>query len=300
MTLPNFFILGAARSGTTSLYHYLRQHPDVYMSPHKEPNFYFLQSEADRLRGNGTKAWLRTCVTTRKEYLALFDGVTTEKAIGEASVGYLSREVAPPAIHRDAPDARLFASLRHPVERAYAAYMGTRLAGREEASSFREALDLEASRLEQNWSFGGYKRYGLYHQQLSRYYSLFDREQIHVHLFDDFKADPTAVVMDILSTLEVDTSFVPDTSVRHNATGTIRNPLAHFIWTRSRPIRTGLRKHLPPVLRDWAFPFFTKSGLDKPAMPEAIRAELGEFYREDIEKLQDLIDRDLSHWLDLC
>jgi len=300
MTLPNFFILGAARSGTTSLYHYLKQHPDVFMSPLKEPNFYYLEGVADQLKGNGTRGWLRTCVSTREEYLALFDGVTTETAIGEASVGYLGREVAPAAIHRDVPDAKLFATLRHPVERAYAAYMGMRLAGREPASSFREALDLEQSRMERNWSFGGYRKYGLYSNQLNRYYSLFDREQIRIYLFDDFKADPTAVVMDILGALGVDTGFVPDTSVRHNRTGTIRNPLAHFIWTRSRPIRVGLRRHLSPALRDWAFPFFTKSGVDKPPIPDEIRAELMEFYRSDIEELQDLIDRDLSHWLDLC
>ncbi len=300
MTLPNFFILGAARSGTTSLYHYLRQHPEIYMSPLKEPNFYYLEGQADKVKGHGTSGWLRTCVTTRKEYLGLFKGVTTEKAIGEASVSYLSRVEAPPAIFRDVPKARLFASLRHPVERAFAAYMGMRLTGREQAKTFREALDLEDSRIKGNWSFGGYRTNGLYFEQLSRYMALFDRAQIHVHLFDDFKTDPTAVVMNMLETLDVDTSVVPDTSIRHNPTGTIRNPLAHLVWTRSRPIRVGLRKHLPPALRDWAFPFFTRSGLDKPPIPDDIRAELGEFYRPDIEKLQDLLDRDLSHWMDLC
>ena len=213
MTLPNFFILGAERSGTTSIYHYLKQHPDVYMSPNKEPNFYFLEGVADKLRGNGTSAWLEGCTTTREAYLALFDGVTTEKAIGEASVGYLSKEGAAAAIHRDVPDARLFAVLRHPVERAYTAYMGMRLSGREPVVTFREALNREASRMAEDWSFGGYRRTGLYCRQLNRYYSLFDREQIRIFLFEDFKSDPAAVVQDIFATLEVDTSFVPDTSI---------------------------------------------------------------------------------------
>jgi hypothetical protein len=300
MTLPNFFIFGAARCGTTSLYNYLKQHPDIYMSPVKEPNFYFLDGVAGQIRGKDHKDWLRTCVTTRGEYLALFDGVTTEKAIGEASIHYLDREAAAAAIYRDVPDARLFASLRHPVERAYAAYMGMKLAGTERAATFREALDLEESRRQSNWSFGGYKGNGLYYKHLNRFFSLFGRDQIHIHLFDDFKTDPTNVVVNILSKLEVDTSFVPDTSIRHNPTGKIRNPLAYFIWTRSRPIRFRLRNRLPARLRDWAFPFFTRSGLDKPPIPDDIRAELGQFYRPDIEKLQDLLDRDLSHWLDLC
>ncbi len=300
MTLPNFFIIGAPRSGTTSLYHYLRHHPDVYMSPKKEPSFYFLEGVADKLKGNGTRGWLKTCATTRKAYLALFEDVTTEKAVGEASVVYLSSEKAPAAIHRDVPDAKLFAILRHPVEQAYASYMGFRLAGREPAATFREALECEPSRMAENWQFGGYRRTGLYCRQLKRYYALFDREQIRIFLFEDFKEDPTAVVQDILATLDVDTSFVPDTSVRHNPTGVIRNPLAHFVWTRSRPIRSGLRNYLPQTLRDWAFPFFTQSGVVKPPMPEEIKQELLEFFRPDIEGLQDLIDRDLSHWLGLC
>ena len=300
MTLPNFFIIGAARCGTTSLYNYLDQHPEIFMCPIKEPNFYYLEGQADKIKGHGTALWLRSCVTTRDDYLSLFSGVTTEKAIGEASVGYISRVEAPPAIHRDVPHAKIFASLRHPVERAYSSYLGMRLAGRERSRTFREALDLEDSRLRDNWSFGGYKTNGLYHQLLSRYYHLFPREQIHVHLFDDFKADPTQVVVNMLERLGVDTTFVPDTSIRHNPTGKIRNPVAHYIWTRSRPIRAGLRRHLPAALRDWAFPFFTRSGLERPPMPEEIRRELGEFYRPDIEKLQDLIDRDLSHWLELC
>lgn len=299
MTLPNFFILGAARSGTTSLYHYLKQHPDVYMSPNKEPNFYRLEGVTDRFRGYGTSGWLKTCTPTRAAYLALFDGVTTEKAVGEASVSYLSRERVPVAIHRDVPDAKLFAILRHPVERAYTAYSGMRLSGRERAATFREALDRESSRMAENWSFGGYRRDGLYYRHLKRYYSLFGHEQIRIFLFDDFKSNPATVVHDIFATLEVDTNVVPDTSVRHNPTGTIRNPLARFLWKRSLPVRAGLRSYLPSSLRDWAFSFFTKSGLVKPPMPEEIRNELLEFYRPDIEKLQDLIDRDLSHWLDL-
>ncbi|MEJ2086141.1 MAG: sulfotransferase [Acidobacteriota bacterium] len=237
MTLPNFFIVGAARSGTPSLYNYLGQHPQVYMSPVKEPNFYFLEGIADQIRGKASRAWLKTCVTTRKEYLALFRGVADEKAIGEASVFYLSRETAAQAIQRDVPEARIFATLRHPVDRAYSAYLGTRLAGTERAASFRAALDRDVERPPSTLYSGRYRYDGLYFEHLSRFYSLFDRERIHIHLFDDFTTDPMNVVRKIFGQLEVDASFEPDTSTRHNPTGVIRNPLAHWMWTRSRPIR---------------------------------------------------------------
>ena len=300
MTLPNFFIVGAARSGTTSLYNYLDQHPEVYMSPVKEPNFYFLEGVADQIQGKASKAWLRTCVTTRREYLALFRGITNEKAIGEASVFYLSRDTAAQAIHRDVPHARIFAALRHPVERAYAAYLGLRLAGGEPSRSFREALDRDVERPPSKWYSGRYLYDGLYHEHLSRFFSLFDRTRIHTHLFDDFTTDPMGVVQSIFSQLGIDAGFEPDISIRHNPTGVIRNPVAHWAWSRSRPIRYALRKHLPANVRDLAFPLFARSGLAKPPIPEEIRVELGKYYRPDIERLQDLIDRDLSHWLDLC
>jgi len=300
MTLPNFFIVGAARSGTTSLYNYLDQHPEIYMSPVKEPNFYFLEGVAHQIRGKGAKAWLRTCVTTRQEYLALFRGVTDEKAIGEASVFYLSRDTAAQAIQRDVPGAQIFAALRHPVYRAYSAYLGTKLAGTERATSFREALNREVERPPSNWYSGRYRYDGLYFEHLSRFYSLFDRERIHIHLFDDFAADPKRVVQGIFSELGVDASFEPDTTIRHNPTGMIRNPVANWLWTRSRPIRYRLRKQLPANVRDLAFPLFARSGLEKPPIPEEIRAELGKYYRSDIERLQNLIGRDLSPWLDLC
>src|SRR3954452_25059385 len=106
MTLPNFLIIGAAKAGTTSLYEYLKQHPDVYMSPLKEPGYYW--SEAPALED--------APIRTRADYERLFDGVTTEKALGEAAPRY--RKSAPPAegIAHALPPARLIVSLPNPAD----------------------------------------------------------------------------------------------------------------------------------------------------------------------------------------
>src|ERR687894_3261543 len=114
MTMPNFFIIGAQKAGTTSLYYYLKQHPQIYMSPRKEPHFFKGMHSELRKSGRGLPP-----VTDLGDYQALFRGVTDEKAIGEASASYLYSPKAPALIKSSIPDAKLIAVLRNPADRAY-------------------------------------------------------------------------------------------------------------------------------------------------------------------------------------
>ena len=132
MSGPNFLIIGAAKAGTTSLYHYLRQHPDVYMSPVKEPAYY-------ASAGAGGEPRRRGAIRTRTAYERLFEAATTERARGEASSQYLNDEAAPDRIAADLGDVRLIVSLRNPVDRAYSSYLG-RLAGGTERRTLDDAL----------------------------------------------------------------------------------------------------------------------------------------------------------------
>jgi hypothetical protein len=113
MTLPNFLVIGAAKGGTTSLYHYLRQHPDIYMSPMKEPNCF---TDEDQLFG-------KRSVRSRSEYDRLFDGVRDEHAIGEATPRYLNAFGGVGRIQADLPGVRFIATLRQPADRGYSAYL---------------------------------------------------------------------------------------------------------------------------------------------------------------------------------
>ena len=300
MTLPNFLIIGAQKSGTTSLYHYLEQHPEVYMSPIKEPRFFALEGRKPDFRGPGSEERVnRWAVTDIEEYRALFEGVEGEKAIGEASVTYIHSPQAPERIKHHVPEAKLVALLRNPVERAYSAYTQRVRDGREPLS-FGSALREEESRLRDNWSPGwGYRRLGFYHRHLKRYYALFGKESIQVHLYEDLSEDPVGVSQDIFRFLRVDDAFVPDTSLRHNVSGIpksqallrlVKQP--SFVKSALRPLLPGgLRKRLSVNVRNW--------NLEKaPPLPEEARRELAEAYREDILGLQDLIGRDLSGWLD--
>lgn len=296
-TLPNFLIIGAGRSGTTSLYEYLRQHPDVFMSDVKEPSYFAFMHGNLPVRGQHANWVRRNAVTTRQGYEQLFASAGSAKAIGEASPIYLNDPEVPERIRAVLPDVRLIAMLRNPVERAYAGWLGLRRDGNEPASTFEEALSLEETRLREGWSPStGLVRNGMYHQMLSRYYDRFPRERIRVFLFEDLVRDVRAVVGDVFRFLGVDDSCIPDTSRKFATTGLVRNPFLRLIWTHSYGPRQLVRPLLPGRWRDAAFAWAT-SDLVKPALAPATRTALIDRFRGDIVALQDLIGRDLSGWL---
>lgn len=149
MTLPTFLIIGSGRSGTTSLHAYLRQHPEVFMSEVKEPSFFSFMDGGIPSRGPGSEWLRRTAVTTREAYEALFAASAGARAIGEASPAYLIDPAVPARIHALIPHVRLVAILRHPAERAHAAYLGRRRDGLDPAPTFEAALRDEDRRLGQ-------------------------------------------------------------------------------------------------------------------------------------------------------
>jgi hypothetical protein len=294
--LPDFLVIGAGRSGTTSLYEYLRQHPEVFMSPVKEPNYFAFADGHPPERGPGA-VWLRrTSVTTLAEYEALFAGAGGARAIGEASPRYLRTPEAPARIRGLLPDVRLVAILRNPVERAYAAYLGLRRDGLDPAPTFEDALDDVDRRLRAGWARAGLVEAGLYHRHLSRYYERFPPERIRVYLHEDLRADPAGLVRDLLSFLGVDPGFVPDTSRVHGRTGVVRNRALRAMWTRSWRAREALGPVVPRRVRDGVRRRVLRD-LERPPLDPATRARLVRVFRPDVLALEELIGRDLSAWL---
>jgi hypothetical protein len=288
--MPNFLVIGAAKCGTTALYHYLAQHPDIYMSPNKEPLFLAYDRAdpdfSDKQRGG---------VSTLAEYEALFDGVSTEKAIGEASTLYIYSPLAIEGIKRYVPDAKLIALLRNPADRAFSSFLQIVAMGTEPLTDFADALEAEAGRLTTRTTLTHYRNGGYYYRQLKPYYDAFGPEQIRVYLHDDLVAEPLAVLQDIFRFLDVEDSYVPDFSIRHNVAiaRAPRNSLARFLRKPDviRPVRrvvpASLRRRLVGVL------------YTAPPFPIEIRRQLLEDFREDILQLEGLIGRDLSAWLEL-
>jgi len=299
MTMPNFLIIGAAKAGTTSLYYYINQHPEIYMSPLKEPHFFGFEGEtlAFRRTGNIPDPLNQIAVTDLKSYENLFQGVTTEKAIGEASPSYLHTPKAADRIKFYIPQVKMIAILRHPVERAFSAFTGQYLNGVETKqpylTDFGEALKNEDVYIRENWTpIYFYKKLGFYYEQLSYYYKLFPKDQIHICLNDDLQKDAQQTIANIFKYLEVDPAFIPNTSERAGASGI---PKSGFIYRfiKNPQIKSILK---PIVPKGWGYKV-ERSILDKPKIDPQIRQELLDLYREEILKLQDLIDRDLTRWL---
>ncbi len=298
MTLPNFLIIGAAKSGTTALYQYLKQHPQIYMSPIKEPHFFGLEGENLNFQGPTAEQYENRSITNIEDYRALFQGVLDEIAIGEASNSYLYLSKAPERIKYYIPSAKLIAILRNPVDRAYSSFLNLMRTGGEPLNDFPRALREEETRIRSNWGFlHRYQDLGFYYVQLKRYFEIFDSTQIRVYLYDDLRNNPVRVLQDIFKFIGVDVAFVPDMSTKFNVSGIPKNKVLHNFLTGENPIKTIFRPFLPANLRAKLINRYYEKGLDKPQLSAEVRHQLIHIYREDILKLQDLSQRDLSGWL---
>lgn len=290
-------MIGAGRSGTTSLHHYLRQHPEVYVCDEKSPNFFAAAEPQPPWETGSLRAMALHWVSDLATYEALFDNAGGRKAVGEVSPVYLQARGVPGRIHSLCPDVRLVAILREPVARAYAHFLGRRRDGLERRRDFSAVVDEELSRpLPDDVAFGSYLGCGRYHHFLRGYFDRFPRERIRIYLFEDLHRDAPALLADLFGFLGVDPTFVPDTTARHARTGLIANPIARFAWTGTVGLRTRLRPWLPRSLRDVASPLLG-SALVQPPLDPRLRARLQAVFHDDVVALARLIERDLSHWL---
>jgi hypothetical protein len=303
MTMPNFLLIGAAKSGTDALSEHLSQHPQVYMSANKEPHFFVAEGQPEipyrGPRDRDTITRLDSWVSTLEEYQALFEGVTTEQAIGEGSTWYIYDECAPVRIRRHMPHARIIAILRNPADRAYSAFTMMLRDGRETTADFSRALAMEDERVRDGWEpLWHYLRMGFYHGQVKRYYDTFDPARVRVILYDDFLERPGEMMRDLFRFLQVDDGFEADTTRRLNVSAVPKNLAVQRFITGQNPIKAIARAVAPDDLRQRIKEKLVHSTLTKPApLAPELRQQLAGVYREDILRLQELIGRDLSRWL---
>jgi len=298
MTLPNFLVIGAAKSGTTSLHRYLSQHPEIYVVPGKLGCFFAFEGQTPAHKGPADWKMDRLAVTDLAAYEAHFDGVDGEKAIGEVCAAYIYHPTAAERIRCHLPDVKLVAILRDPVDRAYSNYMHKVRDGEEPLKSFADAIDAEPRRIREDWRYNWhYLSRSKYFDQLRRFYGLFAKEQIQVHLFDDLCSRPHKLFRDLFGFLDVNEDFQPDTSIRYQVTGVPHSrAFANFIRQPSI-VKTAYRSVMPARYRQRLTKSLEALNLRKPSLPDPIRQELLAVFRDDVLRLQDLIGRDLSRWL---
>lgn len=295
--LPNFLIVGAARSGTTLLFYCLKQHPEVYIPSRKECRF-FSQMPSD-LKGPRDELFNKSNVKSLDEYKLLFSLASTEKAIGDISPDYLYYyHNSIRNIRQTLGDVKILIILRNPVERTYSQYLFFIRTGKE-IFSFEEALRNEDKRKELNWHWMWfYKDVSFYYKQVKAYVENFSK--VKVYLYNDLKNDTLGVIKDIYNFLVVDSSFVPDIKIK-NVSGVPKNRFFDKFITRPNIFKSLIKPVvkilLPGEKRTKLRDYLMFKNLPKPEMKSETREYLKNLYREDILKLQDLINRDLSQWL---
>lgn len=288
MTLPNFMVIGVAKAGTTSFYHYLDQHPQVFMSPEKGSNYWGYEDARNwkwSEEEEGKAPLLRHFMArTFEEYQALYDGVTNEIAIGESSPQYFRCPTAAQRIHAAIPHVKIVASLRNPADRAFSGFLMRTRRG-ESVKGFYEELTADASHV----------RESLYYKRLKRYFDIFPRDQIKVIIFEEFRKDPAKTLVDLFGFLGVDPNFVPDTSTQHNPAGVPKIRLLNKLFFHPTLIRTA-KAIFPESVHQRLRQVQQQNLKAPPKFPPDLRAQLLNIYREDITKLEGLLGRDLSIW----
>ncbi len=310
--LPTFLIVGAVKAGTTSLHEYLQLHPEVYMSPIKETNFF---SDGDMLFDDfnvdykqdvsiNVDKYLSGAMDTKihiahvrtwEQYQKLFRNSKNEKAIGEVSNSYLFLPSTPMAIKNKLPEVKIVMILRDPVERLYSQFLMNLKLGKIKEKDLLKEIESDQQKLKKGWGVSHlYLEVGNYYEQVKRYYEQFPAEQIKMILFDDFKKDAKATMKDLFQFLGVDPEFELDMSKRYNEAGMPRFGKLNYFLTQigvyglvKRIFSSGLKNRIKSLI-------YSQENI--PKITEAEKSHLKTFYKDDITKLATLIKRDLNSW----
>ena len=309
--LPDFFIVGAAKAGTTSIYQYLKQHPEIYLPPIKEVNFFCTDIQIKNFRPDyagsvftDVDAWIASGMKTElfhgflqhwNQYEKIFQQAEGKKAIGELSNTYLFSEVAAKNIVEKFPEAKIIMVLRHPVERAFSHYLMDFKNGLVN-ENFLIEFNRDKNKEKKGWGISNlYFELGLYSEQVKRYIDLFSNDRIKIFLFDDLVNDERAVFKTICNFLNIDSGFQFDFETKHNQNTFPKNKWVAAI-SKQKFIRQFIKNIIPDKIKNrikkTAF-----SSKNVPKLSEEDRTTVTALYKDDVLKLAELIRRDLNHWL---
>lgn len=295
--LPGFLIVGAAKSGTTSLHNYLKDHPDVFLPESKELRF--LSCMPGNYKGPGDKSVNESLLSDINEYSTKYQFKLNGQISGDISPDYLyfhkNTIASVESFFYEEP--KIIIILRNPIDRAFSQYTHFLRDGREK-KSFQDALLSCEQRSRDEWEWAwNYLDVGLYSEQVEAYQNRF--KNVKVYLFDDLISDTKCLLHDLLDFLEVDSTYLPSNlTEKYNISGIPKSRLLHLFLHRQNIFKTFLKYLVPASLRHYAITRLNSKNLTKVKMREQDRNYLRAFYADDIKKLGGLISRDLSHWLE--
>ncbi|MBT40168.1 MAG: sulfotransferase [Deltaproteobacteria bacterium] len=291
----DFILIGAQKAGTTTLDSWMAQHPEIYLPPQKELNFFALEGKKPDWPGPGDDVAVDGSVGNRADYESIFESAGDAKVNGESSVLYLYSERAPVAIHREFPEARFIVSLRNPIDRAYSAFGHLRRDGREPEADFSKALELEELRISKGWEpLWHYRAMGFYGRQLVHWLSYFDRSQFFIVHNSQLRRNPDTAIREIFRFIGVDSVFRPNLSIESNSSGISRNQQLNDFLNLPHGFKSILKKIVPLRFGRRVKTLIQKNNLQRlAAMPEELRVQLTKEYAEDQALVEEQVGYDL-------
>lgn len=306
MNLPNLFIVGAPKCGTTAMHIYLSQHPEIFMSIEKEP-FYFHVTG-----GEGEKPQYHRYRGDLQKYLKLFTAATTEKYIGESSPGYLASDIASKDIYDFNPKAKIVIMLREPADLLLSTYYHHKFMGVETRKNFDDAILEEFSLLnvKEERSVLPIRYFDLCHyaKWTKTYIDQFGRENVHIILYDDLKKDIHETYSELLTFLDVNVDFVPEFKI-FNKSKIVRSEILQKMLTFMRlsphqlkdnktfiKFRSKLPFHFDIILINFGKRIYSKESREKKYYNDKTLKLIRDYFKNEIFELEKKIGRDLSVW----
>jgi len=285
---PNFFIVGAPKSGTTNISYYLMQHPQVFMPENLEP-YYFARLDIPQ-------NYEREIISDEKKYLDLFKNTKSCRAIGESSPVYLYCPHSALEIKNRFPNSKIIISLRNPIEIAYSEYFSLKFMGFDKNRSFNELLDSSKEQLDQNeFHIDSLLEAGFYSKHIKRFQKIFSKNQIKIIIFEEYIKNTIPTINSILSFLDIDKSIAFKTAPK-GAYKVPRNFASQKLMNNST-FRKTAKFIIPTVARQKIGERFLVKESSRPVLKQNERQRLKEIYQDDVENLAKLLGRSLP-WKD--
>ncbi|MGN6679618.1 MAG: sulfotransferase family protein [Streptosporangiaceae bacterium] len=302
MALPDFFIAGVPKAGTTALHSALAKHPSLYMSPVKEPKFFLTDGPPPADGGPGDVKTYREHVWRRDDYEALFDGARAGQMKGESTPFYLYNRGAQRRIKALRPDAKLIIVLRDPVERAHSNWTHLWSSGLDPSGDFLDACSKEEQRIAAGWAdFWRYTGLGMYGEQLSHLYTLFPREQVLVFRYRHLLTNPVPVLNRVCDFLGVRPGMLAELP-RENVTAHPHATLRHSVVAAARRASTALSAllpgHLGARMTDQLEHMLQQDAAPRRPLTWQQREALIPKFTADIALLETITGDDYSNWLE--
>ena len=285
---PNFFIVGAPKSGTTNMSYYLMQHPQVFMPENLEP-YYFARLDVPQ-------NYKREIISDEKKYLNLFKNAKNCKVVGESSPVYLYCPHSALEIKNRFPNSKLIISLRNPIEIAYSEYFSLKFMGFDQNRSFDELLDSSEEQLTRNeFHIDSLLEAGFYSKHIKRFQKIFSKNQIKIIIFEEYVKNTVPTINSILSFLGIKESITFDVTPK-GAYKVPRNFASQKLMNNST-FRKAAKFVIPTVTRQKIGERFLVKESSRPPLKQNQRKRLTQIYQDDVENLSELLGRNLP-WKD--